>query len=213
MNTWPNEVQEARYVLGKIETKTATSPRSRSRSVLQAKLLALEIKTLPKDSNVDVLISDVPQGESNRNLTNNQYSIKFPSFGLSRCTKMLCVPKKWWDIHSLNSVGRSNQISVHWSSHFKGLYHKKEIPLLVLKMEDNHLRNLFFRNMLKHGGNKFLHFDYYNKNKRSELIKTDTNVKKARVARKLTEIDSDTKKRRNVCDKDLPVMSVREVIF
>ena len=56
-------VQEAGFVLGKIDTKTATSPRARSRSILQARLLALEIKALPKDVNVDDLIADTPKGE------------------------------------------------------------------------------------------------------------------------------------------------------
>ena len=40
--------------------------------------------------------------------------------------------------------------------------------------------------MLKHGGNNFPYFYYDVKNKRSDLIKADANVKKARVARKLT---------------------------
>ena len=39
------------------------------RSVLQAKLLALEIKALPKDANVDALIADFPKVERNRNPT------------------------------------------------------------------------------------------------------------------------------------------------
>ena len=50
LNTWVREVQEAAFFLGKIETKKVTSPRARSRYVLQAKLLALEIKALPKDA-------------------------------------------------------------------------------------------------------------------------------------------------------------------
>ena len=58
-------VQEAGFVLGKIETKTATSPRERSSSVIQDKLLALEMKASPKDYNVDVLITYVPKGEQN----------------------------------------------------------------------------------------------------------------------------------------------------
>ena len=60
LNTWVRAVQEAAFVLGNIEIKKVTSPRARSRSVLQAKLLALEIKALPKDANVDVLIADTP---------------------------------------------------------------------------------------------------------------------------------------------------------
>ena len=66
--------------MGDIETKTSMSPRARSRSVLQAKLLALDIKALPKDANVDVLIDNVPKGERNQNPTKKQYSIQCPSF-------------------------------------------------------------------------------------------------------------------------------------
>ena len=57
---------------GNIETKTATLPRERSRSILQAKLVDLEMKALPKDSNADVLNSNVPMGDQNRNLTKIQ---------------------------------------------------------------------------------------------------------------------------------------------
>ena len=46
--------------------------------------------------------------------------------------------------------------------------------------------------------------------RKSELIKADANVKKARVERKLTETDSETKKRRDASNQDLPDMSVRE---
>ena len=72
LNTWVRAVQEAAFVLGKIETKKVTSPRARSRSVLQAQLLALEIKEPPTDTNVDVLIADTPKGERNQNPTKNQ---------------------------------------------------------------------------------------------------------------------------------------------
>ena len=67
--------------------------------------------------------------------------------------------------------------------------------------------------MLKHGGNNFPYFDYEVKNKRSQFIKADANVKKARVARKLAEIDSEANKRRDACNKDLTNMSVCEVRF
>ena len=113
LKTWLKAVQEAGFFLEEIKTKTATSPRARSRSVLQAKLLALKIKELPKDANVNDLIANVPKGERNLNLTKKEYSIQCPSFGLSSCTKTLCVAKKWWDIRPLNSDGTSNQISVH----------------------------------------------------------------------------------------------------
>ena len=178
LETWLRAVQESGFVLGEIETKTATSPRDRLRSVLQAKLLALEMKALPKDYNVDVLIADVPKGERNRNPTRNQYSIQCPSFGLSSCTKTLCVAKKWWDIRPLNSDGTSTQISVHWSSHFKGLFKKKKITLSVMKMADNHLRNVYCHHELNHGGTSFPYFDYDVRKKASELIKADANVKK-----------------------------------
>ena len=121
--------------------------------------MALEIKSLPKDSKFYVLIADTPKGERNLNPTKNQYSIQCPSFGLSSCTKTFCVAKKWWDIRPLNSDSTSNQISVHWSSHFKGLYDKKKIPLAVMKMADNRLRNVFFHHQLKHGGTSFPYFD------------------------------------------------------
>ena len=72
LNTWLTEVQKAAFVLGKIETNKVTSPRARSRSILQAKLLALEIKALLKDANVDVLLADTPKGEQNWNPTEDQ---------------------------------------------------------------------------------------------------------------------------------------------
>ena len=180
------EVQEAGYVLGNIETKTSMSPRARLQSVFQAKLLALDMKALPEDADVDVLIVYVSKSKRNQNPTNNQYYIKCPYFGLSSCTKTFCVAKKWGDMHPLNNDGTSKQISVHWYSHFKGLYNTKEIPPLVLKMADNHMHNVYCHHMIKHGGNNFSYFDYDVTNKRSELIKADANVKKARVEMKLT---------------------------
>ena len=134
LNTWARAVQEAVFVLGKIETKKVTSPRERSRSVLQAKLLALEIKALPKDANVDVLIANTPKGDRNKNTTKDQLSIKCPSYGLSSCTKTFCVAKKWWDIRLKINDRNINLLLVHWSSHFKGLYDKKKIRLKVMKM-------------------------------------------------------------------------------
>ena len=186
------------------------SPRVRSRSVLQAKLLDLEIKALPKDANVDVLIADIPKGEQNQNPTKNQYSIQCPSFGLTSCTKTSCVAKKWWEIHPKNSDGSSKNILVHWSSHFKGLYDNKKILILVMKMADNHPRNVYCHHQLKHGGISFPYFDYHAKNRTPDLIQADSNVKKARVARKLTEIDSETKNRKEASIQALPDMSVCE---
>ena len=54
---------------------------------------------------------------------------------------------------------------------------------------------------------------YVSTNEQSDLIQADANVKKARVAGKLTEIDSETKKRKDKSNQDLPDMSVREVRF
>ena len=72
LNTWVRAVQESGFVLGNIETKTATSQTARSQYALQTKLLALENKALSKDANVDVLIADVPKDNWNRNPTKNQ---------------------------------------------------------------------------------------------------------------------------------------------
>ena len=73
INTCLRAVQEAGYLLSKIETKTATTSWARSRSVLQAKLAALEMKAHPKDTDVDVILADLPKGERNKNPTDNQY--------------------------------------------------------------------------------------------------------------------------------------------
>ena len=72
LNTWLTAVQEAAFVLGKIKTDKVASPRERSRSILQAKLLALEIKALQKNANVKLLLADTPKGERNRNPTEDQ---------------------------------------------------------------------------------------------------------------------------------------------
>ena len=73
INTCLRAVQEAGYLLSKIETKTATTSWARSRSVLQAKLASLEMKAHPKDADVDVILADLPKGERNKNPTDNQY--------------------------------------------------------------------------------------------------------------------------------------------
>ena len=67
--------------------------------------------------------------------------------------------------------------------------------------------------MLKHAGNYFPYFDYNEKNKRSDRIKNDANVSKAGVERQLTEINSDTKARRDNVNQDQPDMSVFQVRF
>ena len=41
VSTWMKAVQEAMFVLGKIETDVVTSPRARLRSIIRAELLAL----------------------------------------------------------------------------------------------------------------------------------------------------------------------------
>ena len=163
LNTWLTAVQEDAVVLGKIETNKVTSSRARSRSILQAKLLALEIKALPKDANVNVLLADTPKGERNRNPTEDQESIRCPSYGLSTCTKTFCVAKSWWVIRPKYSNGASNLLSVHWSSYFKGLYDHKKIPLGVMKMAENHLLLVFKHHQQKHDGRILPYFDHEKK--------------------------------------------------
>ena len=51
--TWLRSVQQAGYFWGNIETKTATTPRAKSRSALQAKLAALEMRAHPKDADIE----------------------------------------------------------------------------------------------------------------------------------------------------------------
>ena len=101
--------------LGEDRDKKVMSPRARLRSALQAKLLALEIKSLPKDANANVLIANVliadpPKVERNRNPTKNQLSIECPSYGLSSCTETFCVAKKWRDIRPKKNEGTSNLV-------------------------------------------------------------------------------------------------------
>ena len=66
IGTWMSSVQEACYVLENIETKTATTPRARSRSVLKAKLAALEMRSHPKDADIEEILADIPRSEKNR---------------------------------------------------------------------------------------------------------------------------------------------------
>ena len=63
-----------------------------------------------------------------------------------------------------------------------------------MKMADNNLRNFYCHRQLKHGGDGLPYFDYHSKNRTSDPIKADAKVKKASVARKLIEIDSETNK-------------------
>ena len=59
-----------------------------------------------------------------------------------------------------------------------------------MKMAGKHVINVYCHHFLKHGRDIFPYFDYHKKNKASDLIQAHTKVKKARVARKLTDIDS-----------------------
>ena len=176
--TWLRSEQEAWYVLGKIETKTDTTPRVKSRSVLKAKLENLEMRAHLKDADIEEILAYITRGEWKRHPTEKHYSIQCPSFGLDYCTKTLCVAKKWFYLHPVNSDGTINQMYVHWYNHFKGLYDTNKIPHLVLKMEDNHLWNLYFHHILKHGGNHLPYFDYVENNQRLDRINADTSVRK-----------------------------------
>ena len=153
------------------------------------------MRAYPKDANINEIMDDIPRGERNRNPMYKQYSIQCPYLGLGKCTNILFVAKKWFDLRPVNSDGTSNQMSVHWSNNSKGLYYTKKIPHLVLKMADNHLQNLYCHRILKHGGNNPPYLDYDEKNQRSDRIKADASVSKARHARQLTEIKSNTKSR------------------
>ena len=205
------DVQESGHVLGKIETKTATTPRANLRSVLKAKLAALEMRAHLKDGDIEEILADITKGEKNRNPMEKKYSIQCPSFQLGNCTRTFSVSKKWFDLRPMNSDGTSNQMSVLWSNHFKGLYNTKRKPHLILKMVDNHPRNLYCHHIIKHGGNHFPYLDYDKKNQRSDWIKADSSVRKARHARQLTEINSDTKARRDTGNQAEPDMSVLSV--
>ena len=79
-----------------------------------------------------------------------------------------------------------------------------------MNMAYNHLRMVFWHHHQKHGGRIFPYFDYYKKNKASDLIQAHTKVKKARVARKLTDIDSEKKKQRDASNQAVPDMSVNK---
>ena len=189
IRTWLRAVHEGNYVLGNIETKTTKTPRAKSRSVLKAKLAAFEMRAHPKDADIEEILDDISRGEQNRNWTEKQYSIHCPSFGLWKCTKTLCVLKNSFDLHPINSDGTINQMSMHWSNHFKGLYYTNKIPHLVLNMADKHLWNLYFHHILKYGGNHFPYFDYDQKNQRLDRIKANASIRKARHARNFTDIN------------------------
>ena len=111
---------------------------------------------------------------------------------------------------SQKNDGTSSLVSVHWSNHFKGLYNQKKVPLAVMKMADNHLRNVYCRHQLKHGRAIFPYFDCHANNRASDLIQAYDKVKNERAARKLTYIDSETEKKRDASNQALPDMSFRE---
>ena len=58
-----------------------------------------------------------------------------------------------------------------------------KIPQLLLKMEENNLRNLYYHHILEHGGNHYPYFDYDENNWRSDWIKADASVRKERHER------------------------------
>ena len=132
----------------------------KSRSVLKNKLAVLEMRLYQNNYEIEEILADIPKGGQNRNPMETQYSISCPSFGLGKYTKTFCVYKKLWYLLPLNSDGTSKRLSVHWSNYFKGMYGTKQIPHLVLNMEDNHLYKLFSCHILKHGGNHYYYFDY-----------------------------------------------------
>ena len=211
VSTWLKAVQEAAFVLGQIETDAVSSPKAKSRSILRAKLLALEIKALPKNANIDSLLADSPKGERNRKPRADQVSIQCPSYGLGNCTKTFCVSKSWWGLRPKNSDGTSNVLSIHWANFFMGLHNKGKINHSAMKMADNHLRNMFTHHLAKHDGTIFPYFDFYQKKRVSDVILQNSNIKKARVARDLEDINAETKMLRDSSNKNVPDMSVRQV--
>ena len=62
---------------------------------IKAKMEVLDIKAYPKTGRYpEIILTDVPKSELNRRPTKDQYSVKFPSYGLGYCTKMFYVYKK-----------------------------------------------------------------------------------------------------------------------
>ena len=75
---------------------TTSTPKIRSRSVLKENLAVLEIKASSTKADIEIILDGVPKGEINQTLAENQYSVKWPSFGLGHCTKLFYVTKEWW---------------------------------------------------------------------------------------------------------------------
>ena len=117
--TWLRSVQDSGYVFVNIETKTATSPRDKLRSVLNFKLAALEMRAHPKDAGIEKILVDIPRIDQNRHPTEKQYSIQCPSFELGNCTKTFYVENQLFDQRPINSDGTINHMSVHQPNHFK----------------------------------------------------------------------------------------------
>ena len=153
-------MQKSGYILGCLGAKIALTSTVKPWSVLKETLAVIEMQAHPNNAEIDEILADIPKGDRNRNPTASQYSILCPSFGLTNWTKTLCFAKKWCDIRPHNSYRTINNLSVHWSNHFKSLNNTKKIPHLVLKMADNHLNILYSHHILKHGGNYHPYFYY-----------------------------------------------------
>ena len=80
-----------------------------------------------------------------------------------------------------------------------------------MKMADNRLRMVFNHHQAKHDGRILPYFDFGGGKRVSDVILEDSNVKRARVARDLQDINAETKKQRDSSNRDLPDMSVCEV--
>ena len=92
-----------------------------------------------------------------------------------------------------------------------GLCKKGKINDANFKMADNHLRMVFMHHQAKHDGRILPYFDFGKKKRVSDVILENSNMKKARVARDLEDINAETKKQRDSSNQDVPDMSVREV--
>ena len=80
-----------------------------------------------------------------------------------------------------------------------------------MKIADNHLSMVFNHHQAKHDGRILPYFDFGEGERVSDVILENSNVKKARMARDLQDINAETKKQRDSSNRDVPDMSVREV--
>ena len=182
---WVISVQEDGYLLGRLGSRTVSTPRVNSWSILKVKLAVLEIQADPNKADIYEILADIPKGDRNQNPTEIHYSIPCPSFGLVNFTKSFYVVNNWWDIQPCNSDRTRNQLYVHWSNRFWDLYGTNKIPHWVFNMADNQLCNLYSRHILKQGGNNYPYF-YYNENNRVyDWIKYDYSESKERHSRNL----------------------------